>query len=250
MNQDSEAQFFGINALLGEREFHLLQNKHIAIIGLGGVGSWAVESLARTGIGELTLIDLDEVCVTNINRQLPALHSTVGKAKAQVLKERILDINPSARVNIILDFVTPSNMQELISKEFDLVIDAIDSLKSKVELLSFCHSQGIKIITSGSAGGRRDISQIKKEDLGRTINDKFLMRVRKKLKREYGFPKLKNKKFHIPCIYSTEIVETASAGSGKACDIYLGSLSYITGTFGFYLASEAINILIKDYETN
>lgn len=250
MNHDSETQFFGIKSLIGEKQFKLLKKGHIAVIGLGGVGSWVVEALARTGINKLTLIDLDEVCVTNINRQLPALYSTIGKSKAQVLKERILDINPKAEVNVVLDFVTPANMETLISKEFDLVIDAIDSLKSKVELLSFCQAHGIKVITSGSAGGRKDITQIKVEDLGRTINDKLLMRVRKKLKREHGFPKHKNKKFYIPCVYSTEIVETSPQGQGKACDIYLGSLSYITGTFGFYLASEALNILIKEYETN
>src|SRR5690606_35968882 len=136
--------------------------------------------------------------------------------------------NPHCEVNAVLDFVTPTNMHELITKKFDVVIDAIDSLKSKAELISYCKNENIKIVSSGSAGGRKDISKIKIEDLGQTINDKFLMRVRKKLKRSYGFPSHSNRKFYIPCVYSTEIVDTVEETSGKACDVYLGSLSYIT----------------------
>lgn len=236
--------FRGNRLLFGEDAFEKIIQKKIAIIGLGGVGSWAVEALARFGFKQLTLIDLDEICYSNINRQIHALNSTVGKSKALTLKERILDINKEAHVEAILDFITPTNMEELLSQGFDLIIDAIDSLGPKVSLLSYCRDHKIKIITVGGAGGRKDITKITVDDLGRTINDKFLMRVRKKLKRDHNFPKFKDKKFNIPCVYSTEIIdEPCEDQTGRACDTYLGSLSYITGTMGFYLAWKAVEVI-------
>lgn len=243
METNSNNLFFGIKSLLGDQDFELLKTKKLAIVGLGGVGSWVVEALARTGFENITLIDLDEVCVTNINRQLAALHSTVGKSKAGVLSERMKDINPGSKPQVILDFVTPTNLEEILGSNFDLVIDAIDSLNSKVHLISHCFHKKIPLITCGSAGGRLDITQITIDDLGKTINDKFLMRVRKKLKREHGFPQFKNKKFGIQCVYSKEIVDSQNGASGKACDVYLGSITHITGTFGFFLAHLAIKTL-------
>lgn len=153
----------------------------MCVIGIGGVGSWAVEALARTGIGELTLIDMDDVCVTNINRQIHAMSGTVGQSKIEVMAERVKLINPECKVNLIDDFITPDNQHEYLSKEFDYVLDAIDSVKAKASLLAYCRSNKIKVITTGGAGGQVDPTQIMVADLTKTIQDPLA----KKLKTLY-----------------------------------------------------------------
>lgn len=164
-------RFGGTRRLYGYNEVDILRAAHVCVIGIGGVGSWAVEALARTGIGELTLIDMDDVCVTNINRQIHAMTGTIGKSKIEVMAERVKLINPECKVNLVDDFITPDNQHLYLNKSFDYVLDAIDSLKAKASLLAYCRSNKIKVITVGGAGGQTDPTQITVADLTKTIQD-------------------------------------------------------------------------------
>lgn len=169
------------------------------VIGIGGVGSWAVEALARTGIGELTLIDMDDVCVTNINRQIHAMTGTIGKSKIEVMAERVKLINPECKVNLVDDFITPDNQHLYLNKSFDYVLDAIDSLKAKASLLAYCRSNKIKVITVGGAGGQTDPTQITVADLTKTIQDPLAKKLKDRLRQHHNFPTNPARKFGIDC---------------------------------------------------
>jgi tRNA A37 threonylcarbamoyladenosine dehydratase len=175
-----------------------LRKSHVAITGVGGVGSWTVEALARSGIGALTLIDLDDVCITNVNRQLPALDGNIGRPKVDALADRVKLINPECRVERMANFLTASSADELLAPKFDFVVDAIDKLSNKCLVIAKSRERGYPVITVGGAGGKRDGTQVRVRDLAHTEQDELLRQVRRKLRRDYGFPRGECVEFGIP----------------------------------------------------
>ena len=245
---DYNARFGGIKRLLGSEGVERLKAAHVCVIGLGGVGSWTTEALARSGVGALTLIDLDEVCVSNVNRQLPALTSTVGQAKAQVLKGRILDINPDCAVTAIEEFLTRTSADRLLAARYSYVVDAIDSLTNKCLLIAGCRDLQIPVITVGGAAGRQDPAAIKVADLALASHDRLLRSVRKALRAEYGFPA--DAPFGVPSVFSSEApVQPEGIVCGERregeharlnCNSGLGSATFVTGAFGFVAAAQVV----------
>lgn len=242
----------------GSTALSRLQAARVCVIGLGGVGSWAVEALARSGIGHFTLIDMDDVCVSNINRQLVAQSSTVGRLKADVLRERILDINPSAAVRTICDFVRPENIHTLLDEvAVDYVIDAADGVTDKAAIIAYCALRGVPVLTSGGIGGLTDPTLIAVSDLTQANGDKLLMRVRRKLRADYGYPagdlRRKVKRWHITAVHTLPTGSRRDRSSGRACadngtslrqcDGLLGSACFVSGSFGFILAGQVISAL-------
>ena len=201
---DYQLRFAGIARLYGVAALARFQQAHVCVVGVGGVGSWAAEALARSGIGKITLIDLDDVCISNINRQLHALTDTVGQDKVAVMAQRIKAINPECEVVQVEDFVALDNLQSLINKDMDYVVDAIDSIKAKVALLAHCKRNKIKVICTGGAGGQTDPTQIQIADMTQTINDPLLAKVRNSLRRDYNYSRNPKRRFGIDCVYSTE----------------------------------------------
>ena len=252
-------RFSGLARLYGEDGLATLRNAHLAVIGLGGVGSWAAESFARSGVGELTLVDLDELCVTNTNRQIHALEGTIGKSKVEVMAERIATINPHCRVHAEQCFFNERTLEDILSRPLAGVIDAIDAVRPKCLLLAECHRRGIPVIACGGAGGLRDASQIQITDLARTFNDALLHQVRKNLRSNYGFPNgegSKKKKFGIRAVFSPEDTvfpqadgcvsqeRPSDAPAGLRCDAGLGTATHITATFGLLAAGDLLNELV------
>ncbi len=238
-------RFGGVARVVGDAALARLRAAHVAVIGLGGVGSWAVEALARSGVGELTLVDLDEVCVSNFNRQLPALTSTVGRPKAAVLAARLRDINPELRVHPRMEFFTADTAGTLLAPRFDAVLDAIDSPALKALLIARGRERGFPVVTSGGAGGRRDPTQIRVADLARTSRDPLLAEVRRRLRAEHGFPR-GDGAFGVDAVFSTEPLrypapeECAAAAEGPACERRFGALCFVTGAFGFAAAAQVV----------
>jgi len=246
--QDFYRRFGGVSRLYGEQALESFSHAHIIVIGIGGVGSWVAEALARNAIGKLTLIDLDVVAESNINRQLAALGSTIGRNKIDVMAERIHDINPDCDVRCIDDFITQDNIAEMISTDATFVIDCIDSSRVKAALIAWCKRQKIKIITLGGAGGQIDPALIKTADLSRTEHDPLLSKTRKLLRQNYGFSTNTKRRFSVPCVFSTEHLRYATAtgetsskkseteGSKSkdlSCAGGLGSSVMVTASFGF-----------------
>ncbi|MFZ4713276.1 MAG: tRNA threonylcarbamoyladenosine dehydratase [Bacteriovoracaceae bacterium] len=243
-----EYRFSGISRLIGKSGFSSLKEAHILIVGAGGVGSWAVEALARSGVGHFTLVDPDEVCLSNTNRQLHALLPDIGQLKIELLKKRVLMINPECKVDTIPEFYTKESSSFILAHKYSYVIDAIDSLQYKCHLIASCRDLGIPVITIGASGGRFDPTKIQVADLGEAYNDKLLMRLRKKLRNDYGFAEGKNIFFNVDCVFSSErahyptldgeICETKQANSNLKldCESGLGTATFVTGTFGFVAA--------------
>ncbi|MBR3944932.1 MAG: tRNA threonylcarbamoyladenosine dehydratase, partial [Akkermansia sp.] len=200
-----EERFGGIARLYGVAQAERIAQARIAVVGIGGVGSWAVEALARSGVGTLILQDMDDLCITNTNRQIHAMQGTYGQAKVEVMAERTRLINPAVQVEPLLSFYTVSHPERLFDTAPDIVIDAIDSMRPKAHLIAECYKRGIPIITCGGAGGRLDAACITMADLARTCGDNMLSQLRKTLRKEYGFP-LHDKcpDIGIPCVYSPE----------------------------------------------
>ncbi len=241
-------RFGGIERLFGAQQFELLAQAHVAIVGVGGVGCWAAEMLARAGVGTLTLIDADELCVTNINRQIHALDSTVGQSKVQTMAKRIQDINPDCQVHLHEAFFMASTADDLLTG-YDHLIDAIDSVKHKVLLLAECLQRKIPVITCGGAGGKTDPARIQQADLAKTSGDRLLKKVRYELRKHHG---LKNKKkFKIKAIYSDQemilpFCETGDQQSFKLdCDSGYGTSPMVISSFGIRAADVVIKELIR-----
>lgn len=250
-------RFSGIDRLYGAGSVARLAGKHVIVIGLGGVGSWAVEALARSAVGEITLIDADEVCISNINRQLIALQSTVGQSKAQVLAARLRDINPEIRLNVLETFLTPANLPELVHERADFVLDACDAFRVKVELAVHCRRRKIPLLMSGSAGGRADPTKITIRDLAKTEQDALLSLIRKKLRDEFGWPRNKDRYFGIQAVYSLENVRYPKADGSVCgirpdnsqpgridCDLGLGAATAVTASFGLFAAARVLEKLL------
>ena len=228
--------------LIKEEGIERLQSANILIVGLGGVGSFAAEFLVRSGIGNLTIVDGDTVDITNINRQLPALNSTIGKNKTDVVAERILDINPKINLKKINEFLEPERMEEILTQEkFDYVLDCIDSLSPKLALIITCKRKKIKLVSAMGAGGKTDPSKVMVRDISKTNNCFFSKQIRKILKQEQI-----HKGFR--CVFSTEIQDENSLkmtdGSNYKKSFY-GTISYMPAIFGLYAAAEVIRFLLK-----
>lgn len=228
--------------LIKENGVKKLQKANLLIIGLGGVGSFAAEFLARSGVGNLTIVDGDVVDITNINRQLPALHSTIGKSKVEIVAERLLDINPELNLTKINEFLNPERMSEVIDlQKFDYILDCIDSVTPKVTLIKTARRKKVKIVSCMGAGGKIDPAKVLVRDISKTYNCYLAKNVRKRLKKE----KI-NK--GIRCVFSNEIQDEESLkmtdGSNFKRSFY-GTSSFIPAIFGLYAAAEVINYLIK-----
>lgn len=236
------SRFAGTVRLFGKDGFARLQRAHVCVVGVGGVGSWAVETLARSGVGMLTLIDGDVVVESNINRQLHALDDSLGQPKVSVLAGRIAKINPACRVMPVQQFMTPDNMTALIGENrFDFVIDAIDSVRDKTALIAYCRDHDVPLITVGGAGGQVDPTQIAICDLSRTQQEPLLAKVRKRLRSQYGFTRNPKNKFGIDAVYSLEplrypVTETGSDET-QAQQAGFGTTVAVTASFGMAAAS-------------
>lgn len=257
---EANPRFGGIARLFGAGALASLQQAHVCVVGIGGVGSWTVEALARSGVGRLTLVDLDDVCVTNINRQLHALDGTVGQPKAEVMAARVRQINPDAIVQPVLRFLDATTAAELLAPDYDCVVDAIDNAPNKCRLIAGARAAGRRVVSSGGAGGRSDPTRIRTADLAATSHDRLLAQVRTTLRQEHGFPR-DGTPFHVPCVFSTEAPMVPHGGGevaaacapgatrprgGLGCDAGWGTASYVTGTFGFMLASLAVQEILAN----
>lgn len=250
---DLARRFGGIDRLYGAGSLTRLTAAHVCVIGIGGVGSWAAEALARSGVGRLTLIDLDHVAESNINRQAQALETTLGQAKVTAMRERILRINPACAVNCIEEFITADNVAALLPTGVDGVLDCIDQVRPKAALVAHCRRGKIAIVTTGGAGGRSDPTRIRIDDLSRTTQDALASKLRARLRQEYCFAREAKKKFGVPCVFSAEQIRRPV---GAACDLDTagrhglncagyGSSVAVTAGFGFAAAAHCLGILLK-----
>lgn len=256
MDADFDRRFGGIGRLYGDAALAHFRRAHVCIVGIGGVGSWAVEALARSGIGRMTLIDLDMVAESNVNRQIHALGDEFGKAKVQAMAERVEAINPECRVAQIEDFVSPENLDALLGGDFDVIIDAIDQVRTKVAMVAWCRQHATPLIVAGGAGGQIDPTQIRLDDLSRTTQDPLLSKVRAQLRKLHDFPRDTQKKFGVTAVYSTEplrypapadsgcsVPDSTSGPAGLNCAGF-GSGMCVTATFGLFAASAALRQLM------
>ncbi len=256
---DLKRRFGGVARVYGVAAAERIAAAHVCVIGIGGVGSWAVEAFARSGIGALTIIDGDHVAESNINRQVHALDSTLGREKTSVLVERIADITPLCRVSVVEDFLTGENVAELVAREFDYVLDCIDSFRLKAALIAYCRRNKIRLLTVGAAGGQADPTRIRVSDLGRTEHDPLLSKVRTLLRQDYGFSRNPRRRFDVPCVWSTEqavyptpeggVCQRITSGEGAGdltCSGGIGSVVTVTAGFGLAAAARILNRFAVD----
>ncbi|MFJ1472097.1 tRNA cyclic N6-threonylcarbamoyladenosine(37) synthase TcdA [Massilia orientalis] len=258
---DFERRFGGIARLYGERALERFRAAHVCVVGVGGVGSWIVEALARSAVGRLTLIDLDNVAESNINRQIQALSTTVGMPKIEALKQRIALINPYCEVELVEDFIDPDNIPQMIgtnkpgAARFDYVVDAIDSVQAKAALIAYCSQHVIPLIVIGGAGGQLDPTRIEVRDLARTEQEPLLKKVRKILRARYGFARGEKNKYHIDAVFSMEPLRYPQ--SGDACEVDansitglncagFGSSMVVTATFGMVAAGHMLRKMAEE----
>lgn len=251
-NKNDEDIFAGIERLYGKEAYALIKNMHVCVVGIGGVGSWVVEALARSAVGEITLIDFDTIETSNINRQIHALSNTIDEKKCSSMQERVKQINPSCKVNVIDDFITLENMSDYLERDYDYVVDAIDSIKFKAGLIYYCKRNKIPVITTGGAGGLTDPSVIQVADLSKTYNDALAAKVRSTLRDQYNFTKNTKRSFRVDCVFSSQQQlypkEDGTVSHGKPgihgvsldCRFGYGAASFVTGTFGFIAAAHLI----------
>ncbi len=264
MDTNQNRRFAGVARLYGEHGLQAFEKAHVLVAGLGGVGSWAVEALARSGIGELTLVDFDHIALSNVNRQLHAIEDNFGKSKSEAMAERVRQINPLIKLHVIDEFFTPENLDAHLRKNAEnpyfVVLDATDDVKMKIALAAYCESRDeisrarssqqsdkksavIPLIICGGAGGKLDPSRIKAADLAKTTQDPVLSKIRYALRKEYGFSSDPKKKLGITAIYSDEPRQGVASG-GLSCAGY-GSAVTVTATFGFVAAAEVLKLLQK-----
>jgi tRNA A37 threonylcarbamoyladenosine dehydratase len=236
---DDDLRFGGLARLYGADGLQRLLQASVCVVGLGGVGSWAAEALARSAVGQITLVDLDDVCLSNVNRQLHALDGTIGRPKVDVMAERIHAIHPACRVRAVTEFFSESTEAEILASGFDFVLDAIDQVANKCLLIARCRQKEIPIVCAGGAGGRRNPAAIRVADLAQTSHDALLQQVRKKLREEHGFARDPKTLFDVPSVFSTEQAVAPAAGSpGRVtCDNGYGTAGFVTGTIGLVAAS-------------
>ena len=237
---DLQRRFAGLERLYGASGAAALRHSHVVVVGVGGVGSWAAEALARSAVGQLTLIDLDHVAESNINRQVHALTDTVGQAKVLAMQARIAQINPRCKVHAVEEFVEPSNWAHLLPSGVDAVIDACDSMPAKAVLAAWALRSAVRFICVGAAGGKQLAHKIDIDDLARCSHDPLLARLRTRLRKEHGAPR-DGKLMQIPCVFSRETVAQPPASCDSANDGSLnchgyGSVVSVTASFGMAAA--------------
>jgi tRNA A37 threonylcarbamoyladenosine dehydratase len=243
---DFDRRFGGIARLYGAAALDFFRRAHVCVIGVGGVGSWVAEALARSAVGNITMIDLDNVAESNINRQIHALTDTLGQAKVGALADRIAQINPYCRVTQVEDFITPDNLDAMIgAQHYDYIVDAIDDVRAKTALIAYCREQRIPLVTIGGAGGQIDPTKIEVRDLARTEQEPLLAKVRKRLRAQHGFPRGAKSKFGIDAVFSTEPLRYPQ---GESCELAdravtglncagFGSSMVVTASFGLAAAA-------------
>jgi tRNA A37 threonylcarbamoyladenosine dehydratase len=259
LSTDYLDRFGAVGRLFGRAALERLQSAHVCVVGVGGVGSWLVEGLVRSGVGAITLVDLDDVCVTNVNRQLPALDGQIGRPKVTVLAERVRLINPECRVEAAHEFFTPSSAARLLATRFDFVVDAIDRMSHKALLIAACRQHGLPVLTVGAAGGRRDPTKIHAGDIGEA-GDELLRQVRKKLRREHDFASGAQRgitRMGVPCVWSSEppLFPWADGTCARSpepggnlrldCATGFGTAVFVTGVFGLVAAAEVVRLLVE-----
>lgn len=255
VESQSPRRFAGVAKLYGNAGFAQIQKAHVCIVGVGGVGSWVVESLARSGVGTLTMIDLDHVAESNINRQLAALESTLGMAKVKALKARVCDINPDCEVRCVEDFVTLLNLDALVPADCDYLIDCIDHANTKAAMIAWCQQHELPVLTVGGTGGKTDPTRIKLIDLSRTERDQLLSKTRKALRQKHHFSRNAKTKFSVPAVVSDEQPVGLQAteqnsnrheatASGLNCD-GLGSITHVTASFAFVAVSRVLAHIVS-----
>jgi len=260
MDKELLERFGGIDRLYGSGALARFSACHVTVVGIGGVGSWAVEALTRSGVGKLTLVDADDLCVSNTNRQLPALQGQYGRSKVEAMAERCRAINPQIQLDLRTQFLTPSNMAELLDAPGDVVLDACDSFRTKVEAIAWCRRRKQPIVTVGSAGGRSDVTQVRVRDLSRTEHDAMLSLIRRKLRGEFNFPRNHDRYFGVPAVYSLENVRypqpdgsvcgtrpnlDKDAALKLDCGAGLGAATHVTGAFAFAAVGKVLEVLLK-----
>ena len=252
-------RFGGIARLYGQAGLDRFLSARVAVIGVGGVGSWAVESLARSGVGNLTLVDLDEICVTNVNRQLHAMDGQIGRQKTEAMADRARAIHPAGEITIIPKFFTEKSAAEILDAGFDAVIDAIDTTRHKALLLAECWRRGLFVVTCGGAGGRRDPTRIRVADLAFSGKDPLLHQLRRSLRQDHGFPKTplgrKPEPLGIEAVFSDEpqlsvqcdgtVSEDRPETGGQrlSCTSGLGTVTHVTAAFGMTAAGRVLEML-------
>ncbi|MBX3692594.1 tRNA cyclic N6-threonylcarbamoyladenosine(37) synthase TcdA [Dokdonella sp.] len=253
-----DQRFHGVERLYGAGAVARFARARVAVVGIGGVGSWIVEALARSGVGRLVLIDADDICLSNTNRQLHALEGHYGQPKVEVMAARARAINPRIEVEAIAEFLTPSNLERLLGSGHDLVIDACDAFRVKVETIAWCRRRKQPLVVVGSAGGRVDPTLIRVRDLSKTEHDALLALVRKKLREEFGFPRGPKRYFSVPAVYSLENVRypqadgsvcgtrpvTNDGGMRLDCGAGLGAATHVTASFAFAAVARALEKLL------
>lgn len=247
---DKERRFGGIGRLYGPEGAERLRRARVCVVGIGGVGSWAVEALARSGVEQITAVDLDVIAESNTNRQLHALGDTYGQAKVDAMGERVRAINPDCNYVAIDDFVTPDNVESVLDRQFSVVIDAIDQVRAKAAMIAFCRARRVPIIVAGAAGGQTDPTRITVADLSQTVQDPLLAKLRATLRREHGFPR-GNAKFNVPAVFSTEPLRypskttecTVDRGPAGLNCAGFGSSVCVTSVFGMAAAARAMDII-------
>ena len=251
---DLDRRFSGVGRLYGKQALDRFRLSRVCVVGIGGVGSWAAEALARSAIGEITLVDLDMIAESNVNRQIHALGEQFGRAKVAAMAERILSINPVCHVRAIEDFVSSDNLDEVLGNDYDYIIDAIDHVRTKAAMIAWCHQNTVPLVTAGAAGGKVDPGQIKTGDLAHTVQDPLLAKVRSLLRKEYGFTRDLKKKFGVHAVFSCEPprapVENATCVEPQRLDgincAGFGSSVCITAAFGFFAAGLVFNALASN----
>jgi len=255
----TDTRFLGIDRLYGKGSAARLAKCRVAVIGLGGVGSWAVEALARSGVGTLTLLDGDEVCVSNVNRQSHALEGEFGRAKTDVLATRLRAINPHLHLDARTEFLTPAKIGAFLEERHDLILDACDAFRVKLELIAACRRAKLPLIVVGSAGGRTDATRVRVRDIAHTEHDKLLSLIRKKLRQDHGFPRNVERSFGVPAVYSLENVRypqpdgsvcgvrpptDAEGGFRLDCGAGLGAAMHVTAAFACAAVGRALYDLL------
>ena len=244
---DDARRFGGLQRLYGVEPAARIRHAHVAVVGVGGVGSWCAEALARSGVGRLTLIDMDHIAESNVNRQIHALTSTLGQAKIEAMRERIAQIHPGCQVDLVDDFVSPENWPALLAARPDALIDACDQVKAKLAMAVWAMKEKIPFVTVGAAGGKRLAHRVDIDDLAQVTHDPLLAQLRYRLRKHHGAPK-QGKRIGVRCVFSREAVAGPDAscaieGDGSLnCHGY-GSLVGVTATFGMCAATEVMNLL-------
>jgi tRNA A37 threonylcarbamoyladenosine dehydratase len=258
-----EEKFGSLARVYGDAVLAQIRDSHICVVGIGGVGSWAVEALARSGVGKLTLVDGDIISRSNTNRQIHTLESTLGKYKTEVMRARVLDINPECEVEVINNYIDDANLRDILERQYagkyvDGVIDAIDSIKHKAAIIYCCKRNKIPIVTTGGAGGLTDPTQVEIKDLTRTWNDPLAASVRSRLRFKYNYTRNPKRSFGVPCVFSSEqqrypdaqgqpgYCKPGVAGLSLDCNFGYGSSVMVTASFGFAAASCVIERVLRE----